>query len=143
MCPLIPYRPSISGIKKAKKRGLPPTVMNPSKPEIPSRKPRFRFFKAISSYYRQIVPDSAISVAGFALCFQPETSFCVQARGGCFCQSSHGSLPTRIWHKLLIAACTAIRLSRLFTPLVIQYLFIKKGKNLLPSLHLLPKWIPL
>ncbi len=43
-----------------KKRGPPPTVMNPTKPEILNRKRRFLFFQAISLYFRQIVPDSAM-----------------------------------------------------------------------------------
>ncbi len=44
--------------KRPKKRSPPPTMMNLTKPEIPNRKPRFRFFQAISIYFCQIVQNS-------------------------------------------------------------------------------------
>ena len=60
-----------------------------------------------------------MSVTGFALWVQSETSFCEQAPNGCFCQPPHGSLPTRICHQFWIATCAAVRLwwlLPLFTP---------------------------
>ncbi len=109
-----------------KKRGSPPTVMNPTKPENPNRKPRFRFFQAISLHFRQIVPllrhadlHSANCLRQFTPCrsrASPYTSIRINASvsklpAAFIPLSSHGSLPTRIWHQLFIAACAAASLA--------------------------------